>query len=143
RSADLHSWSPPESVITAREGGWWDSARIGIGPPPLETPEGWLLIYHGVRQTVAGALYRAGLALLDLDNPARVIRRCGEWVLGPSERYELVGDVPGVVFPCGLIHDVDADRLRLYYGAADTCIGLATASYSQVLDYVLTHGEVE
>ena len=107
----------------------------------METPEGWLLIYHGVRQTVAGALYRAGLALLDLDNPARVIRRCGEWVLGPTESYELVGDVPGVVFPCGLIHDVDEDRLRLYYGAADTCIGLATASYSQVLDYVLTHGD--
>ena len=141
RSADLHSWSPPEPVIAAREGGWWDCARIGIGPPPLETPEGWLLIYHGVRQTVAGGLYRAGLALLDLDNPARVIRRCGEWVLGPSERYELMGDVPGVVFPCGLIHDVEEDRLRLYYGAADTCIGLATASYSQVLDYVLTYGD--
>jgi predicted GH43/DUF377 family glycosyl hydrolase len=141
RSPDLRSWSPPEPVISAREGGWWDSARIGIGPPPIETPEGWLLIYHGVRQTVAGALYRAGLALLDLDNPAKVIRRCAEWVLGPQEHYELVGDVPGVVFPCGLVHDQENDQLRLYYGAADTCIGLATASYSTVLDFVMTHGE--
>jgi predicted GH43/DUF377 family glycosyl hydrolase len=141
RSADLASWSPSEPVIASREGGWWDSARIGIGPPPLETPEGWLLIYHGVRQTVAGGLYRAGLALLDLDDPSKVIKRCAEWVMGPREPYELMGDVPGVVFPCGLIHDKANDQLRLYYGAADTCIGLATASYSAVLDYVITHGE--
>ena len=69
RSADLRSWTAPEPVLGARPGGWWDSARIGIGPPPLETSEGWLVIYHGVRQTVAGALYRVGLALLDLEDP--------------------------------------------------------------------------
>lgn len=141
RSPDLETWSPPEPVMSAREGGFWDCARIGIGPPPLETPEGWLLVYHGVRQTVAGSLYRAGLALLDLDDPSRVVRRCAEWVLGPSATYEQTGDVPGVVFPCGLLHDVDQDRLRLYYGAADTCLAVATASYSEVLDFVLTHGE--
>ena len=106
----------------------------------METPEGWLLVYHGVRQTVAGALYRAGLALLDLDDPSKVIRRCEEWVLGPSESYELVGDVPGVVFPCGLIHDPETDQLRLYYGAADTCIAMATATLSEVLAFVLEHG---
>jgi beta-1,2-mannobiose phosphorylase / 1,2-beta-oligomannan phosphorylase len=136
RSTDLHSWSSPEPVLAARPGGWWDSARIGIGPPPLETSEGWLVIYHGVRQTVAGALYRVGLALLDLDNPSKVLRRCSEWVLGPTESYELMGDVPGVVFPCGLIHDADTGDLRLYYGAADTCIGLATATLDDVLTYV-------
>ena len=140
RSPDLHSWNAPEPVLAAREGGWWDSARIGIGAPPMETPEGWLLVYHGVRQTVAGALYRAGLALLDLDDPSRVIRRCEEWVLGPSESYELVGDVPGVVFPCGLVHVPETDELRLYYGAADTCIAMATASLSEVLDFVLQYG---
>lgn len=140
RSPDLQSWRAPEPVFGAREGGWWDSARIGMGPPPLETPEGWLVVYHGVRQTVAGALYRVGLAMLDLENPAVVIKRCDEWVLGPSEHYEMVGDVPGVVFPCGLIHDVDADRLRLYYGAADSRIGLATANYSVVMDYVRQNG---
>jgi predicted GH43/DUF377 family glycosyl hydrolase len=141
RSQDLHSWAPPEPVLAARPGGWWDSARIGIGPPPIETPEGWLLIYHGVRETVAGALYRAGLALLDLDEPTRVLRRCSEWVLGPREDYELMGDVPGVVFPCGLIHRPDSDELRLYYGAADSCIALATASLSEVLSFVMDHGE--
>ena len=141
RSQDLHSWAPPEPVLAARPGGWWDSARIGIGPPPIETSEGWLLIYHGVRQTVAGALYRAGLALLDLEEPTRVLRRCSEWVLGPREEYELMGDVPGVVFPCGLIHRPDSDELRLYYGAADSCIGLATASLSEVLSFVMEHGE--
>ncbi len=141
RSADLRSWGPPEPVFTARAGGWWDSARIGMGPPPLETSEGWLVIYHGVRQTVAGALYRAGLALLDLDDPSRVIRRCSEWVLGPTEDYELMGDVPGVVFPCGLLHHADTDQLRMYYGAADTCIGLATAQLADVLDFLKDCGE--
>lgn len=137
RTADMRSWSPPEPVFAAREGNWWDSARIGMGPPPLETPEGWLVLYHGVRQTVAGALYRVGLVLLDLEQPNKVIRRSSEWVMSPRESYELSGDVPGVVFPCGIVHDVEADELRIYYGAADTCIGLATASYTDVLSYLL------
>lgn len=136
RTADLHSWSSPEPVFQAREGGWWDCARIGMGPPPLETPEGWLVLYHGVRNTVAGALYRVGLVLLDLDQPSRVLRRCNEWVMSPSESYELTGDVPGVVFPCGIVHDTDTDELRIYYGAADTCVALATATLSDVLTYV-------
>ena len=127
--------------MAARPGGWWDSARIGIGPPPLETAEGWLVVYHGVRQTVAGALYRAGLALLDLDNPSKVLKRCSEWVIGPTESYELMGDVPGVVFPCGLIHNPLTDELRLYYGAADTVIAMATASLREVLTYVRERGE--
>lgn len=141
RSSDLRTWTSPEPVMSARRGGWWDSARIGMGPPPLETAEGWLVVYHGVRQTVSGALYRAGLALLDLENPTRVLRRGSEWVLGPAEGYELTGDVPGVVFPCGLVHDPATDELRLYYGAADTCIGVATASLPEVLDYLLACDE--
>jgi len=140
RSVDLHSWSAPEPVFGARPGGWWDSARIGVGPPPIETPHGWLVIYHGVRQTVAGAIYRAGLALLDLDNPAVVLKRSDEWVLSPVEDFELSGDVPGVVFPCGLIHDRPTNQLRLYYGAADCRIGLAVADYDEVLAFVMKHG---
>jgi predicted GH43/DUF377 family glycosyl hydrolase len=137
RSADLVHWREPELVMSRREGGWWDSARIGMGPPPLETEHGWLAVYHGVRQTVAGGLYRAGLALLDLDQPAVVLRRSEEWVLGPGAGYEVSGDVPNVVFPCGLVHHADSDRLFLYYGAADTRIGLATASRADVLEYLL------
>ena len=122
--------------MARRAGGWWDSARIGMGPPPIETDAGWLVVYHGVRRTVAGELYRVGLALLDLEQPARVLHRSDEWVLGPRERYEVTGDVPGVVFPCGLTHHEASGTLRLYYGAADTCIGLATARLDEVLDYL-------
>lgn len=136
RSTDLESWTAPEAVLNRRMGGWWDSARIGMGPPPLETSDGWLVVYHGVRKTVSGELYRVGLALLDIDQPSRVLRRSSEWVLGPQESYEVTGDVPGVVFPCGLTHDEASGELRLYYGAADTCIGLATAQLSDVLDYL-------
>jgi predicted GH43/DUF377 family glycosyl hydrolase len=137
RSSDLKSWRAPELVMGRREGGWWDSARIGMGPPPLETEHGWLVVYHGVRQTVAGGLYRAGLALLDLEQPATVLRRSDEWILGPGAAYEVSGDVPNVVFPCGLVHRREDDRLFLYYGAADTRIALATASCSEVLEYLM------
>ena len=137
RSPDLERWGTPEPVLHRRAGAWWDSARIGMGAPPLETEHGWLVVYHGVRETVAGGLYRAGLALLDLEDPVRVLRRSPEWVLGPQAPYEVTGDVPNVVFPCGLVYDREADRLSLYYGAADTCIGLATARCSQVLEYLL------
>ena len=119
-----------------RTGAWWDSLRIGIGPPLLKTEHGWLLIYHGVKETVAGALYRVGAALLDLEHPNRVIGRSPNWILGPSEPYERVGDVPNAVFPCGLIHDRATDQLRLYYGAADTSICVATAMLGEVLEAV-------
>ena len=136
RSADLKSWRAPERVLAARPGGWWDSMRVGMGPPPLPTEHGWLVVYHGVRETVSGGLYRAGLALLDLEDPARVLHRSEDWVLGPRWDFEVTGDVPNVVFPCGLLHDSESDELRLYYGAADTRIGLATARRGEVLDYL-------
>ena len=116
-----------------RDGAWWDSLRIGIGPPLLKTEHGWLLVYHGVKETVAGAIYRVGLALLDLEEPTRVLRRADGWVLAPTEPYERTGDVPNAIFPCGLIHDQERGELRLYYGAADTSICVATASYDEVL----------
>jgi predicted GH43/DUF377 family glycosyl hydrolase len=136
RSDDLRSWSAPEQVLQPRYGSWWDSLRIGIGPPPLRTEHGWLVIYHGVKETVAGSLYRIGLALTALDNPARVLHRAPEWVLSPSEPYERSGDIPNAVFPCGLVHDVASGELRLYYGAADTTVCLATAQLDDVLDVV-------
>ena len=99
RSPDLHHWTAPEPVMASREGPWWDAARIGLGPAPIETEHGWLAIYHGVKQMPAGPLYRAGLVLFDLDNPARVLRRSPAWVMGPAAEYEKRGDVPNVVFP--------------------------------------------
>jgi beta-1,4-mannooligosaccharide/beta-1,4-mannosyl-N-acetylglucosamine phosphorylase len=137
RSPDLVSWSAPEQVLQPRDGAWWDSLRIGIGPPPLRTDSGWLLIYHGAKQTVAGDLYRVGLALLDLDDPTRVLRRLPDWVLAPLAPYERTGDVPNVVFPCGLLHDPASDEVRLYYGAADSSVCLATARLGDLLDAVL------
>ena len=136
RSTDLRGWAAPEPVFGTRPG-WWDSARVGIGPPPIETPEGWLVIYHGVRDTVAGALYRVGLLLLDLENPTVVRARAAEWVLGPSERYELTGDVPGVVFPCGLTHLPESGELHLYYGAANTCVAMAIARLDDIIAHLL------
>jgi predicted GH43/DUF377 family glycosyl hydrolase len=137
RSDDLVSWSGPEPVLQPREGAWWDSLRIGIGPPPIRTDHGWLLIYHGVKETIAGDIYRVGLVLLDLDEPTRVLRRLPTWVLGPLESYERTGDVPNVVFPCGLVHDETSDEVRLYYGAADSSICLATSRLADLLDAVL------
>ena len=137
RSADLVSWSAPEQVLQPRNGAWWDSLRIGIGPPPLRTEHGWLLVYHGVKETVAGGIYRVGLALLDLEEPTRVLRRLPGWILAPLEAYERTGDVPNVVFPCGLLHDPGSDEIRLYYGAADSSICLATARLRDLLDAVL------
>ncbi len=137
RSNDLISWSPPEAVMQPRQGAWWDSLRIGIGPPLLKTEHGWLLVYHGVKETVGGAIYRLGLALLDLDDPTQVLSRGHNWILGPLETYERTGDVPNALFACGLLHDADSGELRLYYGAADTSIGLATAQLDDLLAAVL------
>lgn len=141
RSPDLRSWSPPEIVMEPREGAWWDSLRIGIGPPLLKTEHGWLLVYHGVKETVTGAIYRVGLALLDLEDPTRLLHRTSAWVLAPHEAYERQGDVPNALFPCGMIHDREQGELRLYYGAGDTSICLATASLDDVLETVLAAPE--
>lgn len=132
---DIFSWRAPEQVLTRRSGGWWDSARIGIGPPPLETEHGWLQLYHGVRNTMSGAIYRVGAALLDLDEPWLVRRRLDHWLLSPEDPWERVGDVGNVVFPCGA---VVRDRiLDLYYGAADSVVCLASAPVDELVDMLL------
>jgi predicted GH43/DUF377 family glycosyl hydrolase len=133
-SPDLRHWGDHTVVIPARRGGWWDANKIGLGPPPLQTPEGWLILYHGVRETVAGSIYRLGLALLDLDDPTRVLRRSDRWIFGPEARYEWDGDVGGAVFPCGWI--VQGDEIRLYYGGADTCVAVAIGSLSDLLEFL-------
>ena len=139
-STDLKHWGDSTVMLEARRGAWWDANKIGLSPPPIETPEGWLIIYHGVRITPAGCIYRLGLALLDLDNPAQVIRRGDEWVMGPVEPYERMGDVGDVVFPCGWTHNAETGELRLYYGAADSSIALATGNTNELLDWLKTNG---
>ena len=139
-SPDLRHWGEPRLVLRARRGGWWDAQKIGLCAPPIETPVGWLLLYHGVRQTAAGGLYRVGLALLDLERPWLCVRRGEAWVLGPEAEYERQGDVANVVFPCGAALDPDGDTLRVYYGAADTSVALATASLAQLLAWLEESG---
>jgi predicted GH43/DUF377 family glycosyl hydrolase len=135
-SPDLHNWGAHKMMLEARRGAWWDATKIGLSTPPIETPQGWLVIYHGVRMTGAGCLYRLGLALFDLQKPERCLKRGDEWIFGPQEPFELHGDVGNVVFPCGYTVAPDGDTVHLYYGAADTSIGLAIGSVRSMLDWL-------
>jgi predicted GH43/DUF377 family glycosyl hydrolase len=136
-SPDLRHWGDHHILIRSRRGGWWDANKIGLSPPPLQTSEGWLILYHGVRRTASGSLYRLGLALLDLDDPVKVIARSSEWVFQPERNYERSGDVDNVVFPCGWIEK--DGLLHIYYGAADSCVALATAKVPELLDWLKHH----
>jgi predicted GH43/DUF377 family glycosyl hydrolase len=132
-SPDLRHWGDHTMFLEARDGAWWDAGKIGLGPPPLETPEGWLVMYHGVHATSAGPIYRAGLALLDLENPRRVVGRTDEWIFGPSAPYEVTGDVGKVVFPCGWGVDPAGETVSIYYGGGDSVVGLATVRLADLL----------
>lgn len=135
-STDLRHWGEHRRILASRRGAWWDANKIGLSPPLIETSDGWLMIYHSVRGTVAGAIYRIGLALLDLADPTRCLLRSDQWVLGPETPYELNGDVGNVVFPCGVCIGEDGDSLRLYYGAADTSVALATGSIRMMMEWL-------
>ena len=110
--------------------------KIGLSPPLIETPRDGLMIYHGVRHTAAGCLYRVGVALLDLERPEHCLLRGDSWIFGPESPYELQGDVANVVFPCGVTLGADGDTLFMYYGAADTSIGVACGSVQRILDWL-------
>jgi len=134
-SPDLKYWGEHQVLLPTRPG-WWDSHRVGLGPPPIETPEGWLIIYHGVRMTASGSLYRVGMALLDLDDPRKIINRTDTWVFGPREDYERIGDVPAVTFPTGVVVDKSTGDVRMYYGAADSYVAVATSHIDKLLEVV-------
>jgi predicted GH43/DUF377 family glycosyl hydrolase len=135
-SPDLRHWGSHQIILGARRGGWWDANKIGLCSPPIETPKGWLTIYHGVRQTASGSIYRLGLALFDLEQPEICLQRGDSWVFGPGAWYERGGDVKDVVFPCGQTIGSDGDTINLYYGAADSSIALATGSIRQMLSWL-------
>ncbi len=139
-SPDLRHWGDHRMLIPARRGAWWDANKIGLSPPPLRTEQGWLILYHGVRTTASGSIYRLGLALLDLENPSTVIARSDEWIFAPEEEYELSGDVDKVVFPCGWV--AEGDEVKLYYGGADMCMALATARISELLEWLQHHSSL-
>jgi len=139
RSADLRTWTPVAPLARGRFH-YWDEL-IGAGPPPVETEAGWLCVYHGVATHFASAhIYQAGALLLDRHDPARVLGRSRLNILEPRLPWECVGQVPNVVFPSGLTVDLGSDGLaapealfRLYYGAADTCVGLAEGRVADLL----------
>ena len=135
-SPDLHHWGSHKIILEARRGGWWDANKIGLCSPPIETAKGWLMIYHGVRQTASGSIYRLGLALFDLERPEVCLQRGNSWIFGPEAEYERGGDVNDVVFPCGQTIGADGDTIHLYYGAADSSIALATGSIRCMLSWL-------
>ena len=141
-SPDLRNWGGHKMVLAARLGSWWDANRVGLSPPLIETPRGWLMLYHGVKRTGAGCLYRLGVALLDLETAERCLLRGDSWVFGPETRYEREGDVGYVTFPCGWTVGPDGDTINLYYGAADTSVALATGRVSHLLDWLDRHGAI-
>jgi beta-1,4-mannooligosaccharide/beta-1,4-mannosyl-N-acetylglucosamine phosphorylase len=138
QSPDLCHWGMHRLVM--RKGGdhvgqWWQRTKIGAGPIPIETDEGWLLIYHGVMDTCNGFVYSMGTAILDRDEPWRVLYRGNQHILTPEADYEVFGHVPNVVFPCAALVDAAADRVALYYGAADTHSCLAYAHLSELIAF--------
>lgn len=133
-SPDMQFWGNHRHVFGTAGG--WQSTKVGAGPIPIETSEGWLLIYHGVLTSCNGFVYSAGAALLDLDQPWKVIARSRHYFLSPQMLYECVGDVPNVVFPCAALCDADTGRLAIYYGGADTVVALAFGYVDELIDYV-------
>jgi beta-1,4-mannooligosaccharide/beta-1,4-mannosyl-N-acetylglucosamine phosphorylase len=132
-SPDMVHWGRHRFVMSPRGG--WESTKVGPGPCPIETDEGWLLIYHGVITQCNGYLYSAGVALLDLDEPWKVIARGRSFVITPAASYEHVGCVPNVVFPCAALVDGDTGRTAIYYGAADTVTCLAFARVDELVAF--------
>jgi len=140
-SNDLRTWGEHKLMLEARLGAWWDANKIGLCSPPIETPRGWLTIYHGVRHTASGAIYRLGLALFDLEAPEICLLRGDSWFFGPQEHYERFGDVNSVVFPCGNVIRPDGDTVYIYYGGADSCVALAVGSIQSMLGWLDANGE--
>jgi beta-1,4-mannooligosaccharide/beta-1,4-mannosyl-N-acetylglucosamine phosphorylase len=133
-SPDLIHWGRHRHVFGPVP--WtWQATKVGGGPTPIETEEGWLVLYHGVLTSCNGFVYSMGAALLDLEEPWRVLARGSDYLLSPQEPYEQVGDVPNVVFPCAALVDREADRVSVYYGGADTVVCLAHGHLSEILEF--------
>ena len=138
QSPDLEFWGRHRYVMGTVKGNdsAWQSTKVGPGPVPIETDEGWLLIYHGVITTCNGFVYRIGCALLDIDEPWKVKYRSKDYILAPNELYECVGDVPNVTFPCATLADAETGRIAIYYGCADTVTGLAFTTVDTLLNHI-------
>ncbi|MBP3911915.1 MAG: glycoside hydrolase family 130 protein [Clostridiales bacterium] len=138
QSPDMEFWGKHRHVMSTVKGddSAWQSTKIGAGPIPIETSEGWLMIYHGVLNSCNGFVYSFGAAILDLEKPWIVKYRTKPYLLSPQELYECVGDVPNVAFPCAALTDAETGRIAIYYGCADTVTGLAFAQVDELVEYI-------
>lgn len=142
KSPDLVHWGEHRLVMQKGGQGWWQGVKIGCGPAPIETDEGWLMFYHGVTGTCNGFVYSMSAALLDRDDPAKVLYRAGSFMMTPEEWYEERGFVPNVVFPVAALCDAGTGRIAVYYGSADTYVCVAYTTIDETIDFVKRNNEV-
>ncbi len=142
QSKDMIYWGKHRKVMSSGGNSWWQGTKIGAGPIPIETDKGWLLFYHGVCNTCNGYVYSFGAALLDLENPSKVLYRTQDYYITPEEDYETVGFVPNVCFPCAALCDADTGRIAIYYGAADTYMAVAFTTVQEVYDNLLVNNDL-
>ena len=141
-SPDLIHWGNHKYVMGPGGQGWWQGIKIGGGPVPIETTEGWLMFYHGVSTTCNGFVYSFGAVLLDIDDPSKVLYRTRDYLITPEKEYEMVGFVPNVTFPCANIYCAETGKIAVYYGAADTYTALAFCQVDELIDYMKKNSEV-
>lgn len=141
RSLDLTYWGRHRYVMKPVKN--WESTKVGAGPTPIETDLGWLLFYHGVLTSCNGFTYSMGAAILDRDEPWKVLHRADSFLLSPHEPYECFGDVPNVVFPCAALTDAETGRVAIYYGAADTSVALAFTTVDETVNYILANDMIK
>ena len=134
-SPDLTYWGKHKFVM-GKGRLWWEDLKIGGGPAPIETSEGWLVFYHGVQGSCNGFVYSMGGVILDKDNPSVVKYRCESFLLTPEDWYETCGNTPNVCFPCATLHDPDTGRIAIYYGAADTYVAVAFTQVDEIVAYI-------
>ena len=142
-SPDLRHWGGHKIMLEARRGAWWDANKIGLAAPPIETVSRLADALPRRSSNAFGSLYRLGLALFDLEQPEKCLLRGDPGYLDPEAEYERIGDVHDVVFPCGYTMAEDGDTIRVYYGAADSCIALAQTSVRALLSWLDENGRVE
>ncbi|MCD7823754.1 MAG: glycoside hydrolase family 130 protein [Oscillospiraceae bacterium] len=138
-SYDMEYWGHHRHVMGISYNNWWEGTKIGAGAVPIETSEGWLLIYHGVANTCNGFVYSIGGAILDINEPSKVLHRCSTYLLTPEEWYEERGFVPNVAFPCATLQDAETGKMAIYYGCADSYVGLAFTQVDDLVKYIIDH----
>jgi predicted GH43/DUF377 family glycosyl hydrolase len=136
-SPDLYHWGNPRVVMESRQF-HWDRGKIGPGAPPIRIDEGWLVIYHGVTPLANNLEYRVGVAILDANEPWKVLHRAKAYVLSPDAPYERMGDTPNCIFICNALANKEKDELKMYYAAADQVMCLATCKLSDMIDFAKT-----